>query len=664
MRALLVLPWHSLLLLAGFVLIMAAGIEAPPDEVPVEAPVRAQTEPRIDASVLERFGPQETLLLTYRVRDAELLSESVLERITGLRDALAALPGVYRVTTMLDVPLLFSPQIRPVDVGGDLLHVADAGVDIDMARDELRSNPLYRGLLLARDGQETALRIVLSATAERDALLAGIEQAVAPWQGEAELFVASPQLAHGATAEQRRAALPRLALGVLALSVPLLSLLLRSLAWGVVAPLAALASALTLAGLAGWTGRGIGEASLAGVALGVLGAAAVALRLAIACRRQIAPTSDVRVMQALDGLLPVFGLVTAVAASGFLALGVLADGGLARMGGAAAVAMVLGVPIALWVAVPLSHIASDPGALAPRWRLGVGAVVLLSIVLGFGQLWIADGPLAYRHGDDGAGSDGGDRIEAALRHAVDEFGGVDSLHVVLRDDSGRSGAGSANPWFSADGMRRVREVHDYLQSLDGVRGVRSLARLQQALALLHGHEADDHELAALWNRLPRPRRERLLGASLSALAPETLLVVGFGVPDERGAPAWHVRTEAIRQHLVQNLGFNAGEIELHVVDSVPDHGPRASTSGALAIGLGAATMGALLMLLVLQRVPVRIGLRRMMVPLGIAVLGFVVLGRWLSPADPLAVLFAVLVYALACLMSSQDRTAAPGKGLS
>lgn len=75
-------------------------------------------------------------------------------------------------------------------------------------------------------------------------------------------------------------------------------------------------------------------------------------------------------------------------------------------------------------------------------------------------------------------------------------------------------------------------------------------------------------------------------------------------------------------------------------------------------------MGALLMLLVLQRVPVRIGLRRMMVPLGIGVLGFVVLGGWLPPADPLAVLFAVLVYALACLMPSQDRTAAPGKGLS
>lgn len=51
-------------------------------------------------------------------------------------------------------------------------------------------------------------------------------------------------------------------------------------------------------------------------------------------------------------------------------------------------------------------------------------------------------------------------------------------------------------------MQRVRSVHDYLQSLDGVSGVRSLALLQQTVAQLYGHDADDRELAALWHRLP------------------------------------------------------------------------------------------------------------------------------------------------------------------
>ncbi len=641
LRSLLVLPWHSLWLIFGVMLIVAAGIDvSPPESLPARdaaVPVHAQ---RADDALIERFGPQETVLLGYRPREADLLSEGVLARIATLRDALAALPGVHRVTTLLDVPLLFSPQIRPVDVGGELLRVADMGVDIELARDELRTNPLYRQTLLASDGHQAALRITLAQGAERGAVIAALQDTLVPYAVEAELFLAAPELAHAAAARQQRADLPRLALAALALVMLVASMLLRGIAWGVVVPASAGASAVLLAGLLGWGGRGLDDAVLIGVAVAAIASGALALRLVVVCRSGTETEPDARAMRALDESMPVSGLAIAAAVSGFLALAGSTDARLADIGIIAACGVVSGALIATMLTPPLLRIALDPGSLlAPRWRLPVGSLVLLLGALGLGQAWFADGPLA-RTGID-------TEAEAALRRTADEFGGVEALHVVLRDDSGRTGAGSSNPWFSAAGMQRVRSVHDYLQSLDGVSGVRSLALLQQTVAQLYGHDADDRELAALWHRLPRARRERLVGSCLSAATPETLLIVGLS-PRAAGAPLAGELARSIREQLVHELGFAPGRVEVHADTDISQPAMQRPVNVALALELGVATAVFVLLSLLVLRRPARDLALDAVAPL-LAAIGVFATVRAVSSSAGAAVAFALLAFALVVL---------------
>ena len=586
------MPWHGVLLFAGALLIATGGIRLPVDGLTMSggSAVVESGWQRSDTELLERFGPQETLLLRYRPQAAQLLSDGVLARIAGLRDALAGLPGVHRVTTLLDVPLLFSPQIRPIDIGGDLLRVADPGVDVDMARDELRDNPLYHRLLLSDDGGETALRIVLGPRAQRDALLDAVREVIEPWRADADLLLVAPGPAAVDAERPWRTDALRDGAAVLALGVLLLALLLRSLPLGLLVALVAVAGALLAAGVLGWAGRTLDEEALAALALVVSCVAALALRVVVESRRRTEPVLQQRVAGAVRGMLPRFGFALVVATAGGCLM--MAPAGGMRVVDSASMAAA-GVLAALVATPLLLVIVSATRRRAPL----VSAAVLVLCAIAVALPWL-DGATAPDASEAAA--------EPQRRHDAEEFGGADALYIVLRDDSGRVGVGgSANPWFSAAGMRRLQAVHDYLQRLDGVASVRSLARLGQAAALLHGHAIGDPELAALWQRLPEPRRRRLLGSSLSATTPEALLVVGARAFDAQGLRDWRERSDTIHRYLLQELGFTPGQVEIHAVGSTVGAARMTRTSAVLAIGPKAAVVTALFLFLVLWPLPSR-----------------------------------------------------------
>lgn len=114
-----------------------------------------------------RYGSDDFLIVTY-TPDADLFSDASLGRLKSLRDELAALDYVRGVTSMLDVPLIDSPRQTLSDLRDGTRTLLDDDVDRDMARDEFRSSPLYRDLLMNADADTTALLVTL----ERDEELA------------------------------------------------------------------------------------------------------------------------------------------------------------------------------------------------------------------------------------------------------------------------------------------------------------------------------------------------------------------------------------------------------------------------------------------------------------------------------------------------------------
>jgi predicted RND superfamily exporter protein len=108
----------------------------------------------------ERYTSEDFLLVTYEP-DADLFSDEVLQRLAALRDELAALDSVSSVVSILDVPLLYSPQVSLGNLGKTLPRLSDGQVDRSLAAQEFLHSPIYEGLLTNADNSVTALQVNL-----------------------------------------------------------------------------------------------------------------------------------------------------------------------------------------------------------------------------------------------------------------------------------------------------------------------------------------------------------------------------------------------------------------------------------------------------------------------------------------------------------------------
>lgn len=111
-------------------------------------------------SIRSRYGSDDFLIVTF-VPHSPLFGAGPLDSIRSLRDELAALPNVAKVTTILDVPLVQSPAIELDRISTDVRYLEQVDTDRALARQELITSPLYRDLLISADATTTAIRIDL-----------------------------------------------------------------------------------------------------------------------------------------------------------------------------------------------------------------------------------------------------------------------------------------------------------------------------------------------------------------------------------------------------------------------------------------------------------------------------------------------------------------------
>ncbi|MDT8335949.1 MAG: MMPL family transporter, partial [Desulfurivibrionaceae bacterium] len=122
--------------------------------------------------ITERYGSGDLLLLTYTVAN-DLFAPETLADLKELRDRLRRIEGVESVTTILDVPLIYTTgtSLSEVADADNLLTLEKSGIDKETVVRELRKNPLYKGRLLSDDGLTTSLLIYLPVDREYRDLL-------------------------------------------------------------------------------------------------------------------------------------------------------------------------------------------------------------------------------------------------------------------------------------------------------------------------------------------------------------------------------------------------------------------------------------------------------------------------------------------------------------
>ena len=109
-----------------------------------------------------RYSTQEVLVLTYSPK-GDLFDPESLADLKALRDELRQVKGVSSVSTMLDVPLIYSTDISLSEVGDEknIKTLEKSGVDRATVLRELQENPLYRGRLMSQDAKTTAILVNL-----------------------------------------------------------------------------------------------------------------------------------------------------------------------------------------------------------------------------------------------------------------------------------------------------------------------------------------------------------------------------------------------------------------------------------------------------------------------------------------------------------------------
>ncbi|WP_417213927.1 efflux RND transporter permease subunit [Alcanivorax sp.] len=110
--------------------------------------------------VSKQYGGSDFLVITYSPKDKPLFQQNSLDHLQSLQQSLKDVDRVSSVYSMLDVPLLFSPQVEFSDLANDYRTLTSDGVDLSLAEKEFTDeNPLYEDLLVSDDGNTTALLV-------------------------------------------------------------------------------------------------------------------------------------------------------------------------------------------------------------------------------------------------------------------------------------------------------------------------------------------------------------------------------------------------------------------------------------------------------------------------------------------------------------------------
>ncbi|WP_150912594.1 efflux RND transporter permease subunit [Marinobacter halotolerans] len=111
--------------------------------------------------VNRRFTSSDDFLIVTFTPEQELFSKEGLALLRSLRNELAALENVSSTNSILNVPLLHSPDLTLDTVDSEIKTIDEDQVPPDTARKALLNNPLYPNLLISEDGRTTAIQVNL-----------------------------------------------------------------------------------------------------------------------------------------------------------------------------------------------------------------------------------------------------------------------------------------------------------------------------------------------------------------------------------------------------------------------------------------------------------------------------------------------------------------------
>ena len=118
----------------------------------------------------DEFGDSSFLIITYEPNQ-ELFSDYSINIIANLENDLKNIDGVDSVLSLLDAPIFFQPKVGLTQVADNLKDLTFEDINLELAKDEIINNPIYKELIISNDGSITAMQVVLRGNDEYDFLI-------------------------------------------------------------------------------------------------------------------------------------------------------------------------------------------------------------------------------------------------------------------------------------------------------------------------------------------------------------------------------------------------------------------------------------------------------------------------------------------------------------
>jgi len=111
---------------------------------------------------IQRYGSSDFLVVTYKPLEGDLFDDNSLHALEKLCDELRGINGIEKVTSILNVPLLYSPKISVSQLQKPPRTLLQPDVDRDMVRKEFLESPVYRDLVISPDAQTTIVLVEMT----------------------------------------------------------------------------------------------------------------------------------------------------------------------------------------------------------------------------------------------------------------------------------------------------------------------------------------------------------------------------------------------------------------------------------------------------------------------------------------------------------------------
>ena len=116
------------------------------------------------------FSDSDFLIVTMRPNE-DIFTNKSLQRIEKIENAILEIDGVSQVLSILDAPIVEQPKVSLSEIGDNIKYLLDESIDLQKAKQEILSNPIYQELIVSKDGSTTAFQILLDKNESYESLI-------------------------------------------------------------------------------------------------------------------------------------------------------------------------------------------------------------------------------------------------------------------------------------------------------------------------------------------------------------------------------------------------------------------------------------------------------------------------------------------------------------